>query len=139
MPSTQKRHFLRPIPPPTKPFQTIGIDHIGLFKRTADKNTYAVVATDYISKWVEAEAVPGTSTELVLTFLRKKHRLLVRRPKEAYSLRFTSDGRIPVRVQHSARLGDFEQPEKADGCGVCSQYGPQERVPRISISTSLRS
>ena len=49
MPSTQKRHFLRPIPPLTKPFQTIGIYHIGFFKQTADKNTHAVVATDYTS------------------------------------------------------------------------------------------
>ena len=92
MPSTQKRHFLRPIPPLTKPFQTIGIDHIGFFKLTADKNTHAVVATDYTSKWVEAEPVPGTLTDLVRTFLRKKHRLLVRRPKKAHSLRFASDG-----------------------------------------------
>ena len=48
-PSTRKRHgFLRPIPPPKRPFHTIGINHIGPFKLTTNKNTHAVVATDYI-------------------------------------------------------------------------------------------
>ena len=130
-PSTRKRHgFLRPIPPPKRPFHTIGIDHIGPFKLTTNKNTHAVVAIDYLSKWVEAEPVPGTSTDHVLTFLRKniinRHgvpRRLISDQGPAFASRQMADFLSDFNIKHV-----LVTPEHPEG------NGQVERVNRTLAS-----
>ena len=41
-------------PTPSLPFREWGIDHLGPFPTTTNRNKYAVVAVDYFSKWVVA-------------------------------------------------------------------------------------
>lgn len=65
-----------PVVPPTRPFEVIGIDHLGPFKTTRSGKKHIIVAIDYLSKWVEANAVPNTTTSHALTFIR--HRLINR-------------------------------------------------------------
>lgn len=40
------------------PFHTVGIDYIGPLPETDKGNRYIVVCVDYLTKWVEAKAVP---------------------------------------------------------------------------------
>ena len=60
---------LSPISPPTRPFELLGIDHLGPFKETKDGNQHIVVIIDYLTRFVEAFAVPDTSSHHVLQFL----------------------------------------------------------------------
>ena len=43
--------------PITWPFAVWGLDMVGPFKRSEDKNTHLLVAVDKFAKWVEAMAV----------------------------------------------------------------------------------
>lgn len=61
---------LQPIPPPDRPFHTIGIDHLGPFKVTANGNCHVIVAIDYLSKWVEMAPVADTTSKLAINFIR---------------------------------------------------------------------
>lgn len=63
--------FLHPIPPPSRLFESLNIDHLGPFKTTADRMQYIIVCVDYLTKWVEAEAVPDTCSSHVIRFLRR--------------------------------------------------------------------
>lgn len=60
---------LQQIPPPGTPFEVIGIDHVGPFPKTASGSKYIIVATDYLTKWVEVAAVPDTGATHLVTFL----------------------------------------------------------------------
>lgn len=62
---------LKPISPPTKVNELLGIDHIGPFKKTARGNQHVVVAIDYLSRWVEAKAVPDTTSEKAIRFIER--------------------------------------------------------------------
>lgn len=62
---------LQQIPPPGSPFEVVGIDHLGPFPKSDDGNRYVIVATDYLTKWVEVEAVPDTSAVHLVTFVNK--------------------------------------------------------------------
>ncbi|GKB88803.1 reverse transcriptase domain-containing protein [Tanacetum coccineum] len=48
----------------------IGIDFIGPFP-SSRKNKYIIVYVDYVSKWVEAEALPTNDARVVVKFLKK--------------------------------------------------------------------
>ncbi|KZS02644.1 Uncharacterized protein APZ42_000239, partial [Daphnia magna] len=61
---------LQPIPPPDRPFHTIGMDHLGPFKATSDGKKHILMAIDYLTKYVEAVAVTDTSTALVAEFVK---------------------------------------------------------------------
>jgi hypothetical protein len=61
---------LQPIPPPDRPFHTVGMDHLGLFKETSEGKEHIIMAIDYLTKYVEAAAVADTSTALVANFVR---------------------------------------------------------------------
>ena len=61
---------LQPIPPPDRPFHTIGMDHLGPFKATSDGKKHILMAIDYLTKYVEAVAVADTSTALVAEFVK---------------------------------------------------------------------
>ena len=43
------------------PFEMIEIDILGPFTKTDYSNKYIVVATDYLTKWVEAKAYPDAT------------------------------------------------------------------------------
>jgi hypothetical protein len=50
-------------------FHMWGIDLVGPLKETPQGNKYIVVATEYLSKWVEAKAIVDKSAEEVHSFL----------------------------------------------------------------------
>ena len=64
---------LRPIPLPTHPGQVIGLDHQGPFQETPSGKRHIIVGVDYLTKWVEAEVVPDTSTEGILKFVENHY------------------------------------------------------------------
>ncbi|GJW63714.1 reverse transcriptase domain-containing protein [Tanacetum coccineum] len=51
-------------------FDIWGIDFMGPFP-SSQNNKYILVAVDYVSKWVEAEALPTNDARVVVKFLRK--------------------------------------------------------------------
>ena len=61
---------LQPIPPPDRPFHTIGMDHLGPFKVTSGGKKHILIAIDYLTKYVEAVAVTDTSSALVAEFVK---------------------------------------------------------------------
>ncbi|GKD17918.1 reverse transcriptase domain-containing protein [Tanacetum coccineum] len=61
--------FLR-IPPCMSENVMLGIDFMGPFPSSRN-NKYILVAVDYVSKWVEAEALPTNDARVVVKFLRK--------------------------------------------------------------------
>lgn len=52
-----------------QPFDRIGIDLLGPLPKTTRGNRYIVVATDYLTKWPEAQAVPDQSAASAAQFL----------------------------------------------------------------------
>ena len=64
--------LLNPIPPPARPFDTIGIDHQGPLLQTPSGNFHVLFAIDYLTKWVEAVPVPTTATSYVIKFLKEQ-------------------------------------------------------------------
>lgn len=56
-----------PIPPPTRLFESVEDDHLGPFKVTERGNSFILVMTDYLTKWLVAIAVPDTSSLGVMT------------------------------------------------------------------------
>jgi hypothetical protein len=52
-----------------KLFDVLGIDFMGPFPPSFGKN-YILVAVDYVSKWVEAVALPTNDSKVVVTFLK---------------------------------------------------------------------
>lgn len=81
---------LTPIPPPDHIFHTIGIDHVGVLPRTLKGNRYVLVAVDYLSKYVEVQAVPTLSTQHVIDFLQEKFQWRHGLPEKLISDRGTS-------------------------------------------------
>ena len=53
---------LKPIPVEA-PFHRIGIDYVGPLPETTKKNKFIIVATDYLTKWPEAKAVPAANAQ----------------------------------------------------------------------------
>ena len=51
-------------------FDVWGIDFMGPFSPSFG-NLYILVAVDYVSKWVEAAALPTNGAKTVVTFLQK--------------------------------------------------------------------
>ena len=52
-----------------KPFDRVGIDIVGPLPLTARGNKYIVVATEYLTKWPEARAIPAADAANVASFL----------------------------------------------------------------------
>jgi hypothetical protein len=63
--------LLQPILLPTRPFETIGIDHQGPLLETPSGNRHILFVIDYLTKWVEAIAVPSTATCHVIKLLKE--------------------------------------------------------------------
>ena len=51
-----------------QPFDRLGMDLVGPFPVTARGNTYIAVATEYLTKWPEARAIPDSTAASVVTF-----------------------------------------------------------------------
>ncbi|GJX17379.1 reverse transcriptase domain-containing protein [Tanacetum coccineum] len=51
-------------------FDIWGLDFMGLFQNSKG-NKYILVAVDYVSKWVEAQALPTNDARVVIRFLRR--------------------------------------------------------------------
>ena len=51
------------------PFDRIGIDFVGPLPMTRRRNQYIVVATDYLTKWPEAKAVPNAQAVSAASFI----------------------------------------------------------------------
>ncbi|KAI9552649.1 integrase core domain protein [Daphnia sinensis] len=62
---------LLPIEPPSSPFHLIGVDHLGPFKSTSTGYRHIIVAIDYLTKWIEVQPVPDTSSKFATAFLEQ--------------------------------------------------------------------
>jgi hypothetical protein len=54
-----------------EPFERWAVDFVGPFNPKSNQKAYILVATDYMTKWVEAEALPNATEEVVIKFLFK--------------------------------------------------------------------
>jgi len=52
-----------------KDFQRWGIDMVGPLKETSHGNKYIIVATEYLTRWPETQAVPDKSADGIHRFL----------------------------------------------------------------------
>lgn len=63
--------LLQPIPPPTAPFQQVGMDLLGPFPTSASGHRWIVVATDYLTRYAETQALSrATAAEVAQFFLK---------------------------------------------------------------------
>jgi len=122
----RKAGKLSPIKPPQHVFDQLGIDHLGPFKETDRGNQHLIVLIDYLSRYVEAEAVPSTDTAAVLRFLKDRiftrhgvPRIIISDAGTAYSSHNFQDFVEKWRVSHF--MASIEHPptnglvEKANG------------------------
>jgi len=52
-----------------EPFEHLALDLFGPFKPPSNQKSYILVATDYITKWVEAVTLPIETEETITNFL----------------------------------------------------------------------
>jgi hypothetical protein len=52
-----------------EPFERWALDFVGPFNPKSNQKDYILVATDYMTKWVEAVALPNATEEVVIKFL----------------------------------------------------------------------
>ena len=52
-----------------KPFKCWALDFIGPINPSSNKKSYILVATEYVTKWVEVVALPRETEETVINFL----------------------------------------------------------------------
>eukprot|EP00253_Pinus_taeda_P021131 PITA_21131 len=52
-----------------EPFERWALDFMGPLNAPSNQKTYILVATEYVTKWVEAEALPRATEESVIQFL----------------------------------------------------------------------
>jgi hypothetical protein len=49
----------------------VGLDFVGPFNPKSNQKAYILIAMDYMTKWVEADALPNATEEVVIKFLFK--------------------------------------------------------------------
>ena len=52
-----------------EPFERWALDFVGPINPSSNQRTYILVATEYVTKWVEAEALPRATEDSVIQFL----------------------------------------------------------------------
>ena len=52
-----------------KPFERWALDFVSLINPSSNQKTYILVATEYVTKWVEAEGLPRATEDSVIHFL----------------------------------------------------------------------
>ena len=65
---TRRKEPLHPIQV-GRAFEQIGIDLVGPLSITTQNNRYIIVATDYLTKWPEARAVPDAGANTLAKFI----------------------------------------------------------------------
>jgi hypothetical protein len=80
---------LHPIPV-GHPFDRVGIDYVGPLPRTTKGNRYIIVATEYLTKWVEATATPDCTSQTTAQFIYSEIICRHGAPKEILTDRATS-------------------------------------------------
>jgi hypothetical protein len=68
----RKAGKLQPLKPPVNIFDQVGVDHLGPFKTTDSGNQHLIVLIDYLSRYLEVEAVPSTDSESVVNFFKTR-------------------------------------------------------------------
>ncbi|KZS19675.1 Uncharacterized protein APZ42_013835 [Daphnia magna] len=118
---------LLPIEPPSSPFHIIGVDHLGPFKSTSAGYRHIIVAIDYLTKWIEVQPVPDTSSKFATVFLEQnilfQHgtpQCLISNQGTAFTSKLFSDWTSRWNIDHV--FSTAEHPET---------NGPVERVNRI--------
>jgi hypothetical protein len=78
-----------------QPFQKVGIDLLGPFPFSNNKNKIIIVAVDYLIKWMELRAMPNGNEDMVATFFVEQIVLRHGAPESIIKTRlFTLYGRI---------------------------------------------
>ena len=54
-----------------EPFEKWELDFVGPINLESKKKRYILVCTDYVTKWVEAKAVPRATEQVVVDFLHE--------------------------------------------------------------------
>ena len=62
---------LQPIEPPSECLKVYGLDHMGPFKLTPDKNLHIIAAIDLLSKFTIASPVPSTASSFAVKFVHR--------------------------------------------------------------------
>ncbi len=52
-----------------EPFERLALDFVGSFYLPSNQKAYILVATDYVTKWVEAVDLPRAIEEVLINFL----------------------------------------------------------------------
>ncbi|KHJ39841.1 integrase core domain protein [Trichuris suis] len=111
-----KHGFLQSVELPTRPFEILGIDHLGPFPLNDSCNRYIIVGIDYLTKWFEQMAVPDTTSQRLTDFIMKTIVLRHGVPKKLITdqgTAFTSDMVKEVlaqlKVQHGMASGGHPQ------------------------------
>jgi hypothetical protein len=73
-----------------QPFDRVGIDYVGPLPRTTKGNRYIIVATEYLTKWVEASATPDCTAQTTAKFMYDEIICRHGTPKEILTDRATS-------------------------------------------------
>ncbi|KAK8759172.1 hypothetical protein V5799_003195 [Amblyomma americanum] len=69
-PPTRPAGFLSPVEPPTRLFQQIGMHMLGPSPTSTSGNKWIIIATDYLTRYAEAKALPnGTAAEVAKFFV----------------------------------------------------------------------
>jgi hypothetical protein len=98
-----------------EPFEIWALDFVDPFNPKSNQKAYILVATDYMTKWVEEESLPNATKEVVIKFLFK---LFVRYglPREI----ITDGGSQFTRHRITATLDSYHIKHR-----VTSPYHPQ--------------
>ena len=51
-----------------QPYDRLGMDIVGPLPKTRQGNQYIVIATEYLTKWPEAQAIPDAKASSVVSF-----------------------------------------------------------------------
>lgn len=78
-PWTKRIGMSQPIPAAKSPFERIGIDILGPFKRSFAGNQKVLVLTDYLTKWAIAKAVKTEKSEEIADLILEEVFSKVRR------------------------------------------------------------
>lgn len=52
-----------------KPFEHWALNFVGPINPSSNKKSYILVATEYVTKWVEAVALPRATEDIIISFL----------------------------------------------------------------------
>ena len=159
-PRTSPLGQLSSIPPPSLPFQCWGIDHLGLLSDTDRGALHVIVAIDYFTKYVVAEAVPDTGAYAAVRFLLDRIAFVFGVPLRVVTDQgpaFTSSKWAKVvrrfAIEHALVLAEHAQAnglvERANGTlvdrlcgllrGVTENWGDRLQQAVFSINTGLQA